>query len=1170
MFNLLNIQKRQSNGGTNYEDEKGINKNFQQSPKEKFLSSFKQQLQTAYLPVNFQANSQTQYENNNIYFRSSTSHSNRQNGMLKQIPMSAQGNSRSSHQIQRLASALRVPSGHTINGINQQEFDQTHLPHSSDQMSVLNNQFPNFPNKFKKERIASAVMSQKYIKKLGPRPETSKINQTQQMQQKYMDMFNQPKNLLNQVISIQETQNQSKKFFTESRVKTASTRSQTYKEIESLADIKDFKQIMQDNFQKKQQEGKNHITFATIDRAKTANELQRKTSQNKANFKNQELENIDDESENPSKRSEQVSYNLPPRAETAQIGSVSSNTLLKEVNRLNNDVHSHLKKHMNLKNQNAQGSTTTLQERPQTNVVGQRQPVSNNFFGDLKPQEELSTQQEQIYKIDQQQQNNQLGHQNIATNQKPQQDFVIGQEQELITKRKNVQINLDSMVKEKLKIDLNKSSQNPPSSALKSPSTFNNTPKSFKGVQQTPKNSKTLRKKSARNQNNKNDPQSLNQLNQQDFENAQREEIVFRLNLKSKALTQAELNYIIKNRRQYQQDLQPYMEILQKQFDENHTDIFGSKKQMTFSVLDVPTIVNLENPISNSEQNLLNKDVVINQQNIVEQEKFFFDHPNNIHDQLKDYGEELRQKFEKYHLEDQLDFQRFQQKKEQFVYNFLNTNEEGVSQHELNLVMEEYKLPTNERDYEFLDTIAERLKFFKRFTKPTRMYLLKLANIVQYPADQIIFNQGDEGDLMYVIIRGACHVRIKRISPDGKDDSLVVATLYDGQQFGELALMNQKKSTNIVKSIKANDLGPIRISQIKKELEKQPLFNKVEQDQDKEESKHKDYKKSKQKNQKKQKSEEDLNKMLEEANKSSSKRAATIETCEVTTLFTVSRDYFKTILLGLIQKELDVKLKLLQTLSFFEYMDPVSLIPLANLVEVKKFKLGEILVREGQEPNNLFIVSSGRLKIIKEEIIVRNNFVMGRERKFSNKKLNFGIKDYTKIIPEGTVKKNTLVDNTKVSQDQESDYEDFDNDAPLKAANYEIIFTDDQNIAYKYQHEFGSLVRGDFFFGRAILLEYLKVDPAAEDEYQTDPRERAKLTVIADSAEIEVYILEKDKIHLIPNILRRTMIDGLITRKEYDAIYTTQVSKWSKQWDKYKSNVLEQIKVERIYKNSLK
>jgi hypothetical protein len=33
---------------------------------------------------------------------------------------------------------------------------------------------------------------------------------------------------------------------------------------------------------------------------------------------------------------------------------------------------------------------------------------------------------------------------------------------------------------------------------------------------------------------------------------------------------------------------------------------------------------------------------------------------------------------------------------------------------------------------------------------------------------------------MYVIIKGACHVRIKRINNEGKDDNPVVATLYDG------------------------------------------------------------------------------------------------------------------------------------------------------------------------------------------------------------------------------------------------------------------------------------------------------------------------------------------------------------------------------------------------------
>lgn len=60
---------------------------------------------------------------------------------------------------------------------------------------------------------------------------------------------------------------------------------------------------------------------------------------------------------------------------------------------------------------------------------------------------------------------------------------------------------------------------------------------------------------------------------------------------------------------------------------------------------------------------------------------------------------------------------------------------------------------------------------------------------------------------MYVIIRGACHVRIKTVKPDGGEDNQVVATLYDGMQFGELALMNAKKSNNLIKRIKMNEIG---------------------------------------------------------------------------------------------------------------------------------------------------------------------------------------------------------------------------------------------------------------------------------------------------------------------------------------------------------------------------
>jgi hypothetical protein len=92
----------------------------------------------------------------------------------------------------------------------------------------------------------------------------------------------------------------------------------------------------------------------------------------------------------------------------------------------------------------------------------------------------------------------------------------------------------------------------------------------------------------------------------------------------------------------------------------------------------------------------------------------------------------------------------------------------------------QFKLPVDDRNYGKLDMIIEKLKFFKKFSRQTRIYLLRLANLTFYESNQIIFNQGDEGDLMYIIIRGGCHVRIKRETMDGNIENPVVHTMYDG------------------------------------------------------------------------------------------------------------------------------------------------------------------------------------------------------------------------------------------------------------------------------------------------------------------------------------------------------------------------------------------------------
>ena len=53
--------------------------------------------------------------------------------------------------------------------------------------------------------------------------------------------------------------------------------------------------------------------------------------------------------------------------------------------------------------------------------------------------------------------------------------------------------------------------------------------------------------------------------------------------------------------------------------------------------------------------------------------------------------------------------------------------------------------------------------------------------------------EGDKGDSMYIILRGSANVLIKRTDVDGKEWLETVAVVYDGNHFGEIALLKKYK-----------------------------------------------------------------------------------------------------------------------------------------------------------------------------------------------------------------------------------------------------------------------------------------------------------------------------------------------------------------------------------------
>ena len=82
-----------------------------------------------------------------------------------------------------------------------------------------------------------------------------------------------------------------------------------------------------------------------------------------------------------------------------------------------------------------------------------------------------------------------------------------------------------------------------------------------------------------------------------------------------------------------------------------------------------------------------------------------------------------------------------------------------------------------------------------KFAMEERKKLLKNGFYVFYRKGTAIFHQGDVGDYMYIILKGAVGVRVK--SNNFGSEPIIVATLREGDHVGEWAVIsdNKEKST---------------------------------------------------------------------------------------------------------------------------------------------------------------------------------------------------------------------------------------------------------------------------------------------------------------------------------------------------------------------------------------
>jgi len=82
------------------------------------------------------------------------------------------------------------------------------------------------------------------------------------------------------------------------------------------------------------------------------------------------------------------------------------------------------------------------------------------------------------------------------------------------------------------------------------------------------------------------------------------------------------------------------------------------------------------------------------------------------------------------------------------------SQENRYTERHIEQIRNQYKLRHGERDYKVLDVMMRHLRFIKRHEKDVRYQILKNAEFIEMPAQQIIFNKGDTADYMYIILKG--------------------------------------------------------------------------------------------------------------------------------------------------------------------------------------------------------------------------------------------------------------------------------------------------------------------------------------------------------------------------------------------------------------------------------
>ncbi|KAL4491785.1 hypothetical protein ABPG72_006040 [Tetrahymena utriculariae] len=695
-------------------------------------------------------------------------------------------------------------------------------------------------------------------------------------------------------------------------------------------------------------------------------------------------------------------------------------------------------------------------------------------------------------------------------------------------------------------------------------------------------------------------------------------------------LTQKEINYFAQQRKKYYEPLKQDLDVLKMNYgndEEKFYEDWGILLQKTNYEL-----YESMNNINNDDE----KNYTIYQTNICREENELFADIQEINNFLKIYNKKLTRKFARYMVLIDKQNKHYDKERELDRLNQFTVCDNKLNIEELNTLIEQFELDSLKKNYNQILGIVSKLQFFKKFSVEVNKQIINIAKLKTFEKNDFIFHQEDLADNMYIILKGSIHVRIKRqedVDKQLKDP--VITTIYDGFSFGDLALINLKikQSKDIVETNQILTLREMRehikMNQQNQDKNIQSQFNQNQLQtnaQSKLTPNQKDIIKKFQSLVQKRMENSTQNKqnllnVFQQASKINNRRSATIEAAEKCYLLQITREDFTNILLNLILSDMEEKLNLLKNIPFLADLDYTQLITLANYIEIKQNNLGDIVLREGQEPQYFYIVKRGKFEIVKEEIIIRKKESSNsNENKDHEKRLDFSQQNTNKIqgkrksyehdFPE-VIQYNYINQKDEVqSQQQETDNQSLNASLELdfykgvegevqqvqpkerstfKRSNlfsnqeqqqkyeeiqqaireqycekdirqYKKVYENGEELAYCYFHQIGTLQEGDFFMLRSFISEQCKVDQQILEQIDYDPNEKSRLTIISESNHTEIGMIDKKFLHLIAPNLKRVLIDGLISMNDFDHQFNKETREWVDRWDNMKVKIYQEHK----------